>query len=131
MQTQSFKKDERLSSEKIIERLFADGNRFTVFPIGVVWLFASLDSSSPVQVLISVSRRKFKRAVDRNLLKRRMREAYRRNKQPFIESLAKEGRQCALGLIYNGSELADFNEIEEKIILVLQRLQKEYEKDTG
>ncbi|MCB2219965.1 MAG: ribonuclease P protein component [Bacteroidetes bacterium] len=131
MQTQSFKKDERLSSEKIIERLFADGNRFTVFPIGVVWLFASLDSSSPVQVLISVSRRKFKRAVDRNLLKRRMREAYRRNKQPFIESLAKGGRQCALGLIYNGSELADFNEIEEKIILVLQRLQKEYEKDTG
>jgi ribonuclease P protein component len=131
MHTQSFKKDERLSSQKIIERLFAEGKRFTIFPLGVVWLTTSLESSSPVQVLISVSRKKFKRAVDRNLLKRRMREAYRRNKQPLLEGLVKKDLQCVIGLIYNGSELATFKEIEEKIILVLQRLQKEYEKGIG
>ncbi len=131
MQTQSFKKEERLSSQKIIEKLFSGGKRFNAFPVAVVWLQTELKTEAPVQVLISVSRKKFKRAVDRNLVKRRVREAYRKNKYKLYKMLEERNVQMALGLIYVGNEILSYKEVEEKIILVLQRLQKEYEKTSG
>jgi ribonuclease P protein component len=77
----TFRKEERLSKEKQIQELFDKGSSFYLFPFKVLFL-PQADPASPVhQVLISVSKRNFKRAVDRNLIKRRMREAYRLQQQ--------------------------------------------------
>ncbi len=73
----TFKKSERLSSKKDIQELFNNGSSFYLYPFKVITLPA--DTSKLHQVLFSVPKRLFKRAVDRNLLKRRMREAYRLN----------------------------------------------------
>ena len=128
---QTFKKEERLSRKKIIESLFADGISFNQFPFKVVWLEYPLDGKYPVQVLISVPKRKFKRAVDRNLLKRRIREAYRKNKESLYGYLKEKDKTCVLALLYISSEIASYKEIEEKIIVVLKRCKSEYEKTAG
>ena len=128
MQSQSFKKDQRLSSQKIIDQLFTKGQRFLLFPFLIVWLPVELNANSPVQVLISVSKKKFKKAVDRSLAKRRIREAYRKNNGHLLEFMDQKQNQLALGIIYTGVEILAYKEIEKKILLVLQRLQMEYEK---
>ena len=128
MQSQSFKKDQRLSSQKIIDQLFTKGQRFLLFPFLIVWLPVELNANSPVQVRISVSKKKFKKAVDRNLAKRRIREAYRKNNGHLLEFMDQKQNQLALGIIYTGVEILAYKEIEKKILLVLQRLQMEYEK---
>lgn len=125
---QTFKKQERLSGQKIIDTLFSEGRNFVVSPFRVVWLEYELEGPSPAQVLISVSKKRIKKAVDRNLVKRRIREAYRKNKDEFYEFLNRKGVKCAFALLYNSDLIADYKEIEEKINLLLQRFQSEYEK---
>lgn len=82
MKTYGFPKPEHLSLQRHIDALFAEGNHSTVaFPVRAVWQEVEWDGHSPrVKVLVSVSKRKFKHAVDRNRAKRQMREAYRLNK---------------------------------------------------
>lgn len=124
---QTFKKHERLSGQKIIDTLFSEGKIFVVSPFRVVWLEYELAGQSPAQVLISVSKKRIKKAVDRNLVKRRIREAYRKNKDEFYKFLNRNQVKCAFALLYNSDLIADYKEIEEKIILLLQRFQSEYE----
>lgn len=125
---QTFKKHERLSGQKIIDTLFLEGKIFVVSPFRVVWLEYELAGQSPAQMLISVSKKRIKKAVDRNLVKRRIREAYRKNKDEFYEFLNRNQVKCAFALLYNSDLIADYKEIEEKINLLLQRFQSEYEK---
>jgi len=125
---QTFKKHERLSGQKIIDTLFSEGKIFVVSPFRVVWLEYELAGQSPAQMLISVSKKRIKKAVDRNLVKRRIREAYRKNKDEFYKFLNRNQVKCAFALLYNSDLIADYKEIEEKIILLLQRFQSEYEK---
>ncbi len=82
----SFTKDERLCSRKAIEALFAGGNKsFTAFPLRVVFRIADEEpSESSVKVLVSVSKRHFKHAVDRNRAKRQVREAWRLNRDILL-----------------------------------------------
>jgi len=126
---QTFKKKGRLSSKKVIDRLFLKGKSFTISPFRVVWFEGEPKINSPAQVLISVSKKQFKRAVDRNLLKRRTREAYRKNKAPFCDFLNNKSKRCVFALLYISGEIMKYEEIEEKIILILNRLQREYEKN--
>jgi ribonuclease P protein component len=120
---QTFKKEERLSKTKLIDQLFSGGNKFSQPPFRVIWMEIDLESNYPAQVLISVSKKHMKKAVKRNLVKRRIREAYRRNKFSFYGALSEKGKNCILALLYNSKEVASYKDIEEKIFLILQRLQ--------
>ncbi len=127
----TFKKDERLCSKKIINDLFAKGKSFVIEPLRIVWLEKELNSTSPAQVLINVSQHKFKRAVDRNKIKRQLREAYRKNKDPLYQFLTENHKQSAFAIFYISKEFTPFKDIESKIILILQRLQKEIKNNNN
>ncbi|MCD4697794.1 MAG: ribonuclease P protein component [Bacteroidales bacterium] len=122
---QTFTKNERLRSKKIIDRLFREANVFFETPFKVFWQKTEDESDSPTRILISVSKRKIAKAVNRNLLKRRIREAYRKNKSEIYEELIRSNQNLVFALVYLSGKIASYNEIEEKIILILQRLQKE------
>jgi ribonuclease P protein component len=119
----TFSKAERLCSKKLISQLFAKGSAFNLYPLRFVVLEAETPAVQFPQVLISVSKKYFKRAHDRNRLKRQIREAYRLNKHRL---LSVNGRSVAvLGLIYIGKEKAAYNVIEKKLNSGLVRLVKE------
>ncbi len=121
---QTFTKEERLSSRKLIEQVAKEGKSFLVHPFKVITLETELESKFPAQVMMSVAKKRFPRAVDRNRIKRLMREAYRKNKHTLYNSLAEQNKKLALMLIYIGAELPEYKLTEDKIILILQRLSK-------
>lgn len=128
MQPQTFRKKERLTNKKLIDELFAKGRGFVVSPIRIKYIEIPLPTDFPVQVLITVSKRKIKKAYRRNLMKRRIREAFRKNKHLLYEWLEQNNRQCALLLLYRTNELLSYQDVEAKIIVILQRLLREYKK---
>ena len=119
---QTFSKAERLCSNILIENLFKSGSSFHKPPFKFVWLENS-ESHVPVKTVISVPKRSFKKAVDRNLLKRRIREAYRKNKASLYASLPE--KKIHLMIVFTGKSIIEYKDIEEKIIEGLQRLVKE------
>jgi len=127
----TFSKDERLSSRRMISKLFADGSTIHLKPFRVTWMMEQPGEPSSVQVLISVPKYNYRKAADRNLIRRRIREAYRMNKQVIYDSLQGSGRQMVLCITYTAKEIVPFDLIQEKIILLLQRLNEENEKVTG
>jgi ribonuclease P protein component len=129
MEKQTFTKEERLSSRKLIEQVAKEGSSFLVHPFKVISLQTEEANKFPAQVLMTVAKKKFPRAVDRNRIKRLMREAYRKNKHTLYNSLAEQNKKLALMLIYIGAELPEYKLTEDKIILILQRLSK-YEGST-
>ncbi len=116
------RKPERLNKKKIIEKMFAGGSRsFSIFPLRVVWLpVEKLDVQA--SILISVSKRRFKRAVKRNRIKRQIREAYRLNKQILLAPLTEKNRRLAIAFIYLADELMNSALVEEKIKAALTRI---------
>lgn len=114
----TFKKSERLSHQKGIQELFSKGSSFYLYPFKVIFLEVN---NAPVhQVLITVPKRNFKKAVQRNLIKRRIREAYRRNK-----ALLHISRKLQIAYIYTAKEVVDFNFIERKLIEILERFNEQ------
>ncbi|MDH5366596.1 MAG: ribonuclease P protein component [Cyclobacteriaceae bacterium] len=112
----TFKKSERLCSKKLIKELFDKGSSFYIYPFKVFYNpNKRLDELH--QVLFSVPKRNFKKAVDRNLIKRRMREAYRLNKQTINNSKPK-----LIAYIYTPKEILDYHQIEKKLKISLERL---------
>lgn len=89
------------------------------------------DQPALVQVLVQVQRKHFRQAVKRNLLKRRIREAYRRNKPIITEKMVQQGRKAVFAMVYYGNSILSYRKLEPIIIVILQRLSREYEKDTG
>jgi len=118
---QTFKKEERLYSRKQIERLFKEGDSFLAYPFKVQFLIEPGVDSLP-QILISVPRKNFKRAVDRNKIKRLIRESYRKNKMPLVDMALRNKSIIRIGFVYTAKTLISYTEIERKIILILQRL---------
>ena len=127
----TFSRNERLRSNRLIHDLFAGKITFYEYPFRVTWIFLDSVGESPAQVLMSVPKYNFKKAVDRNLLKRRMKEAYRLNKHTLYEALDPTHRKMAVCLTFTAKEILSFDLIQQKIILILQRLIKENEKVTG
>ena len=123
----SFKKEERLCNLKLIERLFTDGSSFLVYPFRIVWLSELSTSGNPVQVLISVPKKRFKRAVDRNLIKRRIREVYRLHKSEYLfPFLNEQSAGLILGITYIGNEIGEYVFLEKKFKDALTRFKKLY-----
>ena len=110
----NFKKGERLKSRKTIELLFSKGQSFSQYPLRLVWTKTdSPPSPYPVQFTVSVSKRRFPRAVRRNRIKRQLREAYRLNKPLLYEGLDKEENQFAFMIIYTGKEALPTKDIQK------------------
>ncbi|MDP4238220.1 MAG: ribonuclease P protein component [Bacteroidota bacterium] len=118
----SFSKPEHLCGEKRITRVFTQGEAFIVYPLRVVYLIEPKNQKESSTVLVSVPKKRFKRAVKRNRLKRLMREAYRLNKQAIIEKLMDKQLQIQLAFNYVSDEEMDFAMIEKKMKLSLQKL---------
>ena len=111
-----FTKKERLNNEMLIKELFERGSSFYLFPFKV-HLLNNPDPAFPFhQVMFSVSKRNFKKAVDRNLIKRRMREAFRLNKK----SLPASGK-LLIAYIYTAKEILTFAQIQERLVKTLNR----------
>ncbi|MBE9468239.1 MAG: ribonuclease P protein component [Bacteroidetes bacterium] len=124
----SFKKEERLSSKKTIDSLFKKGCSFTESRFRIIWVKTDSGSENPIQICISVPKKNIKLAVNRNLIKRRTKEAYRLNKSIIFDYFTKKNTQLAIMLIYQSNKILDYNDIKNKIIVILPRLIKEYEK---
>lgn len=122
MESFTLKKDERLCSQKTLGELFTLGESFLVFPLKVVFLKSVEPLPFPAQVAFAVSKRNFKRAVRRNLLKRRMREAYRLNKNPFYDELAAKNPHISIMFIFVGKELLEYATIEKAMILAFKKV---------
>ncbi len=117
-----FGKAERLHSRKLIGRLFSEGETFFKYPFKVVYLEVENDGIAPVAILISISKKNFKKAVDRNKIKRIIREAYRKNKAVLYKSQKlKNDKNLLIALIYTEKVILSYSEIEKKIILILHR----------
>lgn len=120
----TFRKNERLNSKIAIEELFKKGSSFFLFPFKIKYMDSS--SIKGVSILISVPKRSFKRAVDRNRIKRLIRESYRLHKHELLESLKLQDKGLIISFIYAHNQILDFQSIENKLSLVLNRLQKEF-----
>jgi ribonuclease P protein component len=109
MKPLGFPKKERLCSKKSIEKIFSEGKSIFSYPIKSAYFFEpSKNEEEPVQVLFVVPKRKFKHAVKRNAIRRRMREAYRLKKQFLIDWCLSNNIQLRIAFIYIASEPVDF-----------------------
>ena len=113
-------KQERLSSLKEIEILFKEGHSLTKYPFRLVWRLGSSVDDVPVKVMFSVSKKKFPRAVDRNRIKRLMREAYRHLKPDLFTEFSTD-RTFHIGLIFTGTEIPDLLTIQKRLTLALEQ----------
>jgi ribonuclease P protein component len=129
-----FRKEERISSEKTISLLFTNGFRFRSGCLLIVYLFDPKKDYQGTQVLISVPKKLFRRAVIRNLLKRRIREAYRLNRQPLVNTLAHSGKSLLVAIIYNDKMVSEYRVIEASWIKagtkLLERIEDKKDKNT-
>ena len=117
-------KSERLSSQKQIQALFTEGKSFSTPPFVIRYCKLADQSLPSNQVLVSVSKRNFKRAVDRNRLKRQIREAYRLNKHLLTNMPDK----YAIAYIYTFKKMIPYKDLENKLIESISRLQAELSK---
>jgi ribonuclease P protein component len=118
-------KEERLRGERVISNLFENGQSFFQPPYRVHWIGTSEAGIYPVQFAVSVPKRRFKRAVKRNLLKRRTREAFRNNKQILHNAVA-DCRQVQLMVVYASGHILPYTELEASMKKILQHIARQY-----
>ena len=131
-------KSDKLKSTKAIEQLFKEGKSFSAFPFRVLYMYLEAPASSPLQTTakhteagasvlqtaFSVSKKHFKKAVDRNRIKRLMREAWRLQKNALTNKINSNNKDLKVFIIYTGNELPEYDLIFEKTAAVIKRLIK-------
>jgi len=119
---QTFKPNERLKSRKMIECLFKEGNIIHHYPFKVLYLFTGQASEFPVQLAVSVSKRIYKKAVDRNHIKRKIRESYRKNKHFLYDELKTNQSLLHIFIIYTAKENLPYHQIDAGIKSLIEKI---------
>lgn len=130
----TLKKSERLKSRKCIDELFNAGEGFFIHPFKVYYKLAPEANSKALllQAGVTASKRNFKKAVDRNKIKRITREAYRLQKEALLQKLTDKQKSMSIFFVYVSKEISSFAQMHEKLRLILERLiQKADEKNTA
>ena len=124
--TLTFRKRERMVSQRLIDDLFAGGSSHSVaaFPLRVVYkLRERNDHEVPLQMLISVPKKHFHHAVDRNRVKRQVREAWRRHKSLLVEAVASD-KQLLVAFVWLSDSMLSTQDVEERVAGIVKRLQE-------
>jgi len=122
----TLKKEERLCNKRLIDKLFHNGSSFLCYPFRVSWLVNPEPQVHPAQILFSVPKKRYKHAVDRNLLKRLMREAYRLHKQQHLYNILQQAdKRILISVGYIGKEVEPYLFIEKKMLKLLAQLGSE------
>ena len=123
MKRNTFPLREHLKSKSAIEQVYANGTSVTSFPMRAIFVEQPQEAQDPTAtILINVSKKRFRHAVDRNLIKRRIREAYRTSKHPFIEALEKCGKKMAVAIIYIDNKHNSTAFIRKKMAKLLESI---------
>ena len=121
-----FSNKEKLKSKKLIDQLFTEGNSISAHPLRLVFIETLFDDAVKLKVGVSVSKRNFKKAVDRNKIKRLLREAYRLNKGLYFNNIT---TQYAFMILYIGAEMPEFKSLDAKIKLLFEQFLIKFIKD--
>ena len=128
----TFGKTERLSYKRQIDTLINDGLSFNISPFKLIYYLNQENPSPGVKVLIAVPKKRFKKAVTRNHIRRLIREAYRLNKHRMLESLFISTIELHIGFIYIGNKNnISYQEIEKPVISCLEKLTRVLENSSG
>jgi len=123
----TFKKEERLCNKRFLNSLFQSGSSFILYPYKVSFAKSSHHLPFPAQVVISVPKRRFRKAVDRNLIKRRIREAYRLQKQLLLYTfLSVVQEQLFFSIQYIGKEIHTYTFMYDRLERAFLKFQDEY-----
>ncbi len=128
MKTFSLHNSEKLKHKKTIDSLFQNGKAIFVYPFKIIYTTKELHESFSMKFLVAVPKRNFKKAVDRNLLRRRTKESIRLQKNDFIAFLKNENKSCEIIFIFQGNEKMQYNEINTSILKGLEKLKNQIEK---
>ncbi len=125
----TFKKEERLCNKRLIDELYHSGSSFLCYPFKVSWLLVVDPQPVTSQILFSVAKKRFKKAVDRNLVKRRMREVYRLNKQQLLNDiLIDDNKNIVFSVGYIGNDILSYDMMEKKMQKLLIQLAEQVTK---
>ena len=117
----SYPKKEKLKSQKLIEQLFSEGKSVSAFPLKLIYLKTEFKDDIQFKTGVSTSKRNFKNAVDRNRIKRLLRESYRLNKAAYFNNIS---GSYALMILYISKDGTDFDSVETKMKQLLEAFSK-------
>lgn len=120
----SYNKNEKLKSRKQLQQIFSTGKTFTIFPLKVFYQLVD-EQDNIIKTGVGVSKKNFKKAVDRNRIKRLLREYYRTQKIPLHNSLLNNNKKLAIFILYIDKVLPAYNLIQQKMLQVTERLLNE------
>jgi ribonuclease P protein component len=120
-----FHKKQKLCSETVIKEMFSNGKSFTTSALRLVWKVDDNQDEVAVKSIIVVPKKKIRLAVKRNIIRRRMKEAYRLHKIELENMLKNRGLHLSIAIIYQKGKILPYKTLEEEIKLILERLSKE------
>jgi ribonuclease P protein component len=120
----TFTKQEKLTGETVVTALFQKGASYMAYPMRIVWTATKTENKPSLKVLMSVPKKKLKHAVDRNRVKRLLREAYRHHKQELTMQVIEQGLQVQMAFVWIPSEVLDYAKVEKKLKDALLKMQK-------
>ena len=123
----SYPKSEKLKSKKIIDLLFSEGKSVSKYPLRLVYVQHDFEENVPLKMGVSVSKKYFKKAVDRNYFKRLLRECYRLNKQVLTANI--KDKYCCM-FFYQTNEKLSYKEINQKTIQLFEKFLKTIQEET-
>jgi len=121
-QDQSFPKEQKLKSRKLIGQIFSEGHGVKSYPLRAQFIFHEMKDMANCQMGVSVPKRNFKRAVDRNRIKRQIKEAYRLERAKFIGGLSSADKHIAIMFIYTGREFPKYDKLVKSVSKCLSNI---------